>query len=91
MIEMTLEDLETSGAMFLPYVGNITGVHHGSEIYMRYENNRACFYWTGSNDLIYENTASCLQFNDHYLWTPMKEYGQGTWNAGGVRLVRDCN
>lgn len=91
LIAMTLEDLESSGAVFLPYVGNFTYGSSGSEIFMRYEDDRACFYWTGSCALRYEYTACCLQFNDHTLWPPQQEYGQSTWNAGGVRLVCDCN
>lgn len=88
---MTVDELNSSGSVFLPYVGNIIGVHGGSEIFMRYENDRACFYWTGSRALRYEYEACCLQFNDHYLWPTEHDYGQGIWNAGGVRLVCDYN
>ena len=91
-ITMTMEELEYSGAVFLPFVGEIHAGCGANGMYVRYDNHyvgRACLYWTGSRASS-DNYACCLQFNHESYWSP-SSYGQATWNAGGVRLVCDCN
>ena len=89
-ITMTMEELEYSGAVFLPYVGEIQFGSGADGIFMIYINgSRACNYLTGSRASS-DYYARCLQF-DHETWWLPDSYGQATWDAGGVRLVCDCN
>ena len=93
-ITMTMEELEYSGAVFLPYVGEISFGGGADGIFMIYDyinGGRACNYLTGSRVSHYDYYASCLQFNYETWWSPSSNSGQATWDAGGVRLVCDCN